>query len=64
MKLGNKIRNSHIRKNRFRWPLELYSTDEGTIVGAWVLLEAGAQGCVGRLGRALTPNDRNAELSD
>ena len=43
--------------------IEQKSTDEGTTVGAWVLLEAGEQGGVRRSGRALTPNVRNAELS-
>ena len=43
--------------------LESYSTDEGSTVGAWVLLEAGEQRGVRRSGRALTPNVRNAELA-
>ena len=57
------MRNIHIRKSTFRLPLASYSTDEGATVGAWVLLEAGEQGGVRRSGRAMTPNDRNAELS-
>ena len=47
----------------FRWSRTAYSTDEGDAVGAWVLLQAGQQEGVGRSGRALTPNFRNAELS-
>ena len=63
LKLGNKTRNSHLRKIRFRLPLESCRTDEGATVGAWVLVKAGEQGGVRRSGQALTPNVRNAELS-
>ena len=47
--------------NNFKFPLEWYSTDEGSAVGAWV--EVGQPEGVRRSGRALTPNVRNAELA-
>ena len=43
--------------------LESHNTDESPAAGAWVLIEAGQQVGMGKSGRALTPNDRNTELS-
>ena len=44
-------------------PLSAYSTEENSVVGAWVLLERSTvPSRVSRSGRALTPNVRHKEL--